>query len=122
MEASNLERPEVPKAFTRSSTARVDTPCTQASWITATSTRPAVRLEERSMIAAGPELGYGQIDGVEPAILLALAIAVALGQRAELRLPLVAPVRSATSGSIKCCETELNISRTKPPLKVLLLS
>jgi hypothetical protein len=36
-----LEMPVIPSAWTRVSTRRVETPCTYASWITATSARSA---------------------------------------------------------------------------------
>jgi hypothetical protein len=42
-----LEIPVIPIAFTRSSTERVETPCTYASWITASSAFSAARRGSR---------------------------------------------------------------------------
>ena len=80
--------PASPIACTRSSTRRVETPPTQASWITATSafSDGLARLEERREVAALPQLRDAQLQAAKPRVQRPVAVAVAVG------LPLAGPL------------------------------
>jgi hypothetical protein len=71
----------MPSAATRSSTRRVDTPPTFASWTTLSrgAFGAAARLEQDGEVAALAQLGDLQLQAAHPGVPAPLAIAVALG-------------------------------------------
>src|SRR5215218_8040964 len=84
--------PPIPKAFTNSSTLRVETPCTYASWTTAASARSARLLGSRGARGSSRHLPYPrhlQLHGPNPRVPGALPVTVALSCASGT--PLVTP-------------------------------
>jgi hypothetical protein len=62
-----FDTPEPPMALTRSSTARVEIPCMEASWITAVSAFSAVRRGSRNEGRYEPLRSLGMARSIRPA-------------------------------------------------------
>jgi hypothetical protein len=116
-ETSDFERPSMPRARTKSSTFRVETPCTYASCTTASSPCSARRRGCSKDGKYVPGRTFGIANSMVPTRVSQVRVRYPLryAARSWLRSCRSAPIRPATSVSMRACDRTRMPSRSTSP-------